>query len=335
MAKESSKKNSIRIQDIAQEIGTSASTVSRALNDHPKISKQMKEKVLDVAIQMGYKPAIPSLMSGNESKTIALILPSISDAYYSEIFKSVQEFSLRKNFALMVCETDYDIAKEQFYFEQMELMKIRGIIYLAHQHTSELSILKDFIRKRIPLVFIHENELKEMVPTVILDVYQGLHESIQHLKSNGAINIALCLNHQNPVYREIEKLFVKLLEIENLPYSEDLVFSDNDLQAVISDVQKSRPIPDAMIVSTTMIAYSFQQLMRKSNGQLKDMLLIGLNSDDFDGFARPKLTQLKLPSNQIGEEAAQLMFKRIESGVDPKSKVLFSRLIIKSSTMRI
>jgi LacI family transcriptional regulator len=338
LAKQSSNK-SIRIQDLAEKIGTSSSTVSRALNDHPKISLAMKQKVLDMAIQMGYKPSIPSLMSENETKTIALILPNITNSYYREIIKSVRQIVEQDGFALFICEAGYQAEKERFFFEQIELMKMQGLIYLAHRDSDEQEILEIFAKKRFPMVFIHENKLKEKVPTVILDVYQSLSEAVDHLKSNEAKNISLLIDdEQNPINSQIEELFLQLVKSDDESDHAQVyhINSDDDfMHKQLDAVLKSAHVPDALIISSMQMAYAVQQLVSKGSIDTEKLLLISLTKDSFNTFARPKISYFKLQGEQIGGAAAKLLFKQIKNGMKAESKAFFSRLIIKSSSMRM
>ena len=338
MAKQSASK-SIRIQDLAEKIGTSTSTVSRALNDHPKISLAMKQKVLDMAIQLGYKPSIPSLMSGNESKTIALILPNITSSYYLDIINAVKQYVEENSYALFICETAYQAQKERFFFEQIELMKMQGLIYLAHKNSDKQEILEIFAKKKFPMVFIHENKLKEKVPTVILDVYQSLSEAVEHLKSNEAKNISLLIDDvQNPINSQIEELFAQLIKSEDNPNTTRVFYinsNDELMHKQLEAVLQNNQTADALIISSMQLAYAVQLLMNKGLIGSKKLLLISLTKDAFDGFARPKISYFNLRGDQIGGAAAKLLFKQIKNGMKAESKAFFSRLIIKSSSMRM
>jgi LacI family transcriptional regulator len=70
------------VQEIADEISISASTVSRALNNHPKISQATKEKVWEAAKKLGYQPNIPAYMNSDKTKTICFMVPDLSTSFY-------------------------------------------------------------------------------------------------------------------------------------------------------------------------------------------------------------------------------------------------------------
>ena len=335
MAYKSTQK-SIRIQDLADKLGTSASTVSRALNDHPKISKATKQKVLNMALKMGYKPNIPSLISDTESKAVALIIPNATDKYYADIVNAFKRFFEKEGCVVFVAETNYDIKKEALYFKQLELMNIRGVAYLFHKESKSLSILNDFIEKDFPMVFIHENHLKDKVSSVILDVYQSLSDTISHFKSYEAKRVALLVEDtKNPINSQVEEMFDEILELEEFPANGKHIFhidADNDkVQAEIKRLLSENQF-DSVLCSSMKLAYLLQKLTADSQ---EKMLIASLSYDVFDIVASPKISHFKLQAHEIGTKAAALLIDKLKGNHKAKSVAFFSRLVIKSSSIRV
>ena len=335
MAQKSTQK-SIRIQDLADKLGTSASTVSRALNDHPKISKATKQKVLNMALKMGYKPNIPSLISDTDSKAVALIIPNATDKYYADIVNAFRRFFEKEGCVVFVAETNYDIEKEAQYFKQLELMNIRGVAYLFHQESKHLSILNDFIDKAFPMVFIHENHLKDQVSSVILDVYQSLSDTISHFKSYEAKKVALLIDDiKNPINSQVEEIFDEILELEDFPpVAEDVYHIDAVDDKIQAELKKilSRNTFDAVLCSSMKLAYLLQRLTADSR---EKMLIASLSYDVFDLVASPKISHFKLQAPEIGAKAAALLGEKLKGDHKAKSVAFFSRLVIKSSSIRV
>ena len=100
MSKTEKKKTNITVQDIAESINISASTVSRALNNHPKISQPTKEKVWKAAKKLGYQPNIPAYMNLDDTKTICFIVPEIKNTFYLDVINSIQEYATNKKYNL-------------------------------------------------------------------------------------------------------------------------------------------------------------------------------------------------------------------------------------------
>ena len=326
----------IRIQDLADKLGTSASTVSRALNDHPKISKATKQKVLNMALKLGYKPSIPSLMSENESKAIALIIPNTSDQYYVDIIRSFKLFFERNGYVVFVAETNYDTKREAIYFEQLSLMNIRGVAYLYHGESEGLDVLDDYVEKNFPMVFIHENTMKEKVSSIILDIYQSLSDTIGHFKSYKAKNVALLIDdHKNPINSQVIEIFDEILEVEELSNNTQGIFYFNSNGDRLQDELKdfiSNNVFDAILCSSMKIAYLVQKIAAAEN---KNILIASLSDGVFGMEASPKISHFKLQAPEIGEKVAELLMDRIENNAIAKSAAFFSRLVIKGSSISL
>ncbi len=338
MSKQYLKKNNIRIKDLAEKLNTSASTVSRALNDHPKISQQTKQKVLDMAIQMGYMPNIPSLMAQKDSKLIVLLIPNTSDAYYRALEESIRLFCIKNSFVLFVAETHYDLEQEQVLFQQIAQMKIAGLIYLAHKNTPKLNELQKYTKHDLPIVILHDNHLKEDISSLILDVYQALYKALEHLKSNGAKKIAFLIDDdQHPIYIEMKEHFLSLTHKLEVVSDKSLVFCVKHLgencSSHLDQLIQNKDQVDAVITSSMKWAYLLQQKMERFSAE--KILLVSLNKDDSELFARPKITYLNFQAQKIAEEVVRLLIKQINQDFRVESKVFFSQLITKSSSLQI
>ena len=321
---------------MADKLGTSASTVSRALNDHPKISKATKQKVLNMALKLGYKPNISSLMSDNESNAVVLMIPNASDRYYADIIKSFKLLSEGRGYVVFVAETNYDTKLEAMYFEQLGLMNIRGVAYLYHGDSEGLDVLNDFVEKDFPMVFIHENSMKEKVPSIILDIYQSLSDTIGHFKSYKAKNVALLIDdHKNPINSQVIQIFDEILEVEELSTdSQDIFYfnsNSDQLHAALRDFISNNHF-DAVLCSNMKLAYLIQQIITAEN---KRILIASLSDGVFGVVASPKISHFKLQAPEIGKKAAELLLDKIENNSITKSAAFFSRLVIKGSSIRI
>jgi LacI family transcriptional regulator len=330
----------VGLNEMAEKLGVSVSTVSRALNDHPKISKLTKERVVSLAVQMGYKSGVPSLFSETRSNSIALILPNVIDGYFSEILTAVREACAAQKMALFVCESHYNPESENQFLEQIELMKFQGAIYVAHENSDKVEVLDRLIEKSFPLVFINECPGKAITSSVLVDVYQSLSDSIAHLKSNGAEKITLVLDDiQNPINHKIENLFKPILEGSGLRFFQDsivhLKHPLSDFARLVKAWESGKSLPDAILVGSRNLALGIQKSMQHARHlSKKNCMLICLRSETGISYTRSKLTYLNLCGKEMGKDAAQLLFDQLNDDVKSKIRLHFSKLIIKSSSIK-
>ena len=331
--------NKVGISEIADAIGISKSTVSRALNNHPKISIETKQKVLKHAQRLGYKPNIPDLISNKKSKSIAIIIPHQQSLYLSNIIVSAREYAASKGYSLFVCESNYDLEIERMCIEQIKSLGILSLIYVAHNKSEELEQIDFLAKENFPLIIIHEMPLKNDVSTVMLDVHQSLFDGIKHLKSNGATRPALIIDEvDDSVNKQVASLYESMVEDLDMDYSKDNVItsSDNKLEIVeaVNRLLSMKVPPNAIIFGSYTNAYRAWHIINERKDIKENILLMSINSNSLMLNAKPNITYLNLQGAKLGTEAARQAIKQIKKKDEISTKVYFSRLIIKSSSIK-
>jgi len=330
-------KKTVRIQDLAEKLNISASTVSRALNNHPLISEETKKKVFDVALEYGYQPAVSSLMADSEIKTIAIVIPNSHDDFYRKITQSIQSRFHQKKYAVLVGETKYDPVLEKEYFNQLVHLKVNGIIYIAHEFSEQS--LKYVVNRSFPLVIIHNDELLSKASHVMIDVYQSLKNTIEHLKKNNASSIAFVANNiQNHVVKKMASLLPEILEEYGLSSEPNANLLENMESDAFTSVMveqflsTERIMPDAMIFGSQEIALRFQNVLKTY--KVDPPLILSVGNDRFGSFAKPRISYIDLNADMIGEEAAELLESHFDKKANPNTRIVMSGLVIKGSTIR-
>ncbi len=142
------------IKDIAKVLSISPSTVSRALRDHPDISKETKEKVLKTAKTLDYFP--DSLAQGLKSRrtnTIGIIVPEIKHHFFSSAISGIEDVTYNSGFTILVCQSNESIEREKINLKALVSNRIAGLLVSISQTTTDLSHF-DVLKKRgIPVVF--------------------------------------------------------------------------------------------------------------------------------------------------------------------------------------
>ena len=336
----SNKTNKVGISEIAAALGISKSTVSRALNNHPKISEATKQKVLKQAQQLGYQPNIPDLISNKESRSLALLIPHSDNTYYKDIIQSARAICRQNDFSLFICESAYDIQNERKCIKQIQALDFSGLIYVSHTKSKEVEELEYLIKQGFSVSVIHHNLMTNSVSTVILDVHQSFNDSILHLKNNGAKSIGLIINEEeNALCAHINGIFEETLQKMDLKYHPDFVFStaygDEQLSSILNRLFGGSKSPDALIFSSYNQAFKTLQQIDSLKEKDDKVLIMSINSSDLREYAKPNISYLNLQGTKLGKKAAQLVFEQIARPIKAATKVYFSRLIIKSSSLKV
>jgi len=125
------KKEKVGVQDIADILNISASTVSRALNDHPRISRETKDKVWQVAKRLGYFSGIPEFSSPTKSDAVTILVPSFRSAFYIEVIEGVRDHFEKNGFNVFVLDTRNDDAKAAGFFKKYKNYGTSGVIHIV------------------------------------------------------------------------------------------------------------------------------------------------------------------------------------------------------------
>ncbi|HED24379.1 MAG TPA: LacI family transcriptional regulator, partial [Firmicutes bacterium] len=183
------KNKSVTIKDIAAETGISYATVSRALNNRPGVKKATQKRVLGVAEKLGYYPnaAARSLVT-RQSHALALVIPDITNPFFPEVARGIEEAAARADYAVFLCNTNWDGGKELSYLALIESRRIDGLILASSSDDGEIAA--KFAQTGIPMVVINSFERDIQCHQVIIDNIRGGYLAGQHLLEHGCTRIA-------------------------------------------------------------------------------------------------------------------------------------------------
>src|SRR5690242_230627 len=185
-------KNSVStIVDIAQALGVSPSTVSRALKDHPYISQVTKDKVKKMAVKLGYRRnTLAAGLRNRHSNTIGLIVPRISMYFQSSVITAIQNTVHSMGFNLIICQSNDSYALEVELVNALYSSRVEGVIVSTTLYTTDFSHFDIFLKNNIPLVFY--DRVPKNYPALIIkgDDYKGGYLAAEHLIGQGCRRIA-------------------------------------------------------------------------------------------------------------------------------------------------
>jgi len=342
VSKTEKKKTNITVQDIAKSINISASTVSRALNNHPKISQQTKEKVWDAAKKLGYQPNIPAYMNPSNTKTICFIVPEINSTFYQDAINSIQEYAASKNYHLYIAYTNNSLEIEKAYSKSVLKLNIEGVIVALFNKSADISHLNEFTDHNMPTVFINKTDQVVKASQIIPDISHGTYKAVKHLLSMNCVKTCIFTgNLKNPFYADMVDGYCSAMSDSNMKFSEEQIvtnsLSHEDIDSDLKELFNQSNIPDAIIspnatVSTQIISW----LKSKAYEIPKDILFVSFETDKYNSCNALALSTIQISGVKTGETAVKKLFKQIETGENNKETIIIpAKFIIKGSTMRI
>ena len=338
-------KKKATILDIAQELNTTASTVSRALQDHPRISDSTKKAVIKVAKKLNYQPnQIAAALRSGRSKILGIIVPNVDRSYFSSVVYGIEQIAYKEGFNVMICQSHDEYDKEVATVEALLNAKVDGIIASHAKETVNFSHFEKVLKHNVPLIFFDRTNDDLGISHVLLDDFLAAFKATEHLIQQGCTKIAHFTSYRNiSIFKERSRGYLEAHLANNILFDESLIFS-SDLQLQDGQMIMQKIIDDKIAIDGILSASAFGAMgalqVCKENG-LKvpdDIAIAGFSNEIFTEFTEPPITSVEQHSLVMGQAAANMFFDqlndlKLHKPFSPKKVVLTPTLIVRKSSV--
>lgn len=334
----------ITIKDIAQALGVSVATVSRALNNSSRISKEQRERIKRYAREHNYYPNVlaESLRSGRKKplKIIGVIVPQLNHFYFSSILSGIEQEACSRGYAVMVGQSAEQFNREKLLCKRFYEHKVCGVIVSQAKNTQSYDHFQKLIDHGMPLVFYDRICTGLDCSRVVVDDYQGAFNAVVHLIETGCRRIAF---YSSPMTLEISKNRYNgyrdaLLRHGLTPNDHHFRICDNraDAEAITPDLLIQEDAPDGFFAVNDDTAIGILYTAKRMGYRVpEDISICGFTNGQRAVACDPMLTTVEQRGVQVGEEAANILINKVE-GITPMNKVekkiVRTRLIIRGTT---
>ena len=185
------KKRQITIKDIAKSLNVAPSTVSRALADHPDISKETKELVLAFAKEHKYKPnALALSLRTSNTKTIGVILPQIVHFFFSSVLSGIEDEAEKAGYRVIISQSNEVFEREVRGAYTLQESRVCGVLASVAKTTTSFSHFQELIDSGVPVVFFDRICTGILTDRVVVDDYAGVQTAVEYLINTGCRRIA-------------------------------------------------------------------------------------------------------------------------------------------------
>jgi LacI family transcriptional regulator len=332
----------ITIKDIAKALNISASTVSRALKNHPDISRETRDAVNELAAKLRYKPnAVALSLKNSRTNTIGVIIPEVVHYFFSSVISGIEDVAYDAGYNVMVCQSNEKYSREIINAQALESNRVEGALVSLSKETHDFTHLQNLAENGIPVVFFDRAPDDIDVDRVIIDDQKAAYNATSHLIDTGCKRIAHLAAPQN-LGIGIKRLegYKKALEDHGIPFREDWVIVADSFE-LAGDATRNLmhlPVPpDAIFAVNDMTAVgAMKTLQRMSIAVPQKVAIIGFSAGFFSDITTPTLSSVDQHGYEMGIEAAKLLLQRIEKPTDEEFKTHFieTDLVIRESTRR-
>lgn len=332
------------IHDIAKELNITASTVSRALKDHPRISLATKKAVISMAEKMNYQPnSIAAALRKGTSNLVGVIIPTIDRNFFGSVVRGIEDVFNNTNYNVIICQSGDLLDKEKSNIKALLAAQVDGIFASYAKETTDFTHYEEINKRGIPLILFDRMQDTLDVDAVVIDDYLGAYKATKHLIEQGCTRIAHFSGPQNvSIYRDRTRGYKEALQKHGLPFDEQFILnSDLKLEAgksLAKEIVTWKQLPDAIFSSSDYAAMGAMELF-KSNGLRipEDIALVGFSNETFTSIVDPALTTIDQHSKKMGQFTANLFLDRIQENDiphTPSKTVLNPELIIRKSSLK-
>ncbi|MDP2037917.1 MAG: LacI family DNA-binding transcriptional regulator [Ignavibacteria bacterium] len=332
------------LKDIAEKTNVSVSTVSRVLHDKSekyKIGKDTQDRVKEAANELGYR--VNALARGlrlQRTNEVGVIVPDISNPFFSAVIKSLASELHKKDFNLIVYDSDEDIKSEASAIKSLLEKRVDGLIIASvGQDFSHIQKVKDL---NLPFVMVDRCFDALDADSVSVDNVKGAMLAVNHLLKEGHKRIAFIQGLRGTYANETRlEGYKAALQNANIVVDDQLIGGDdfrsfNGYLKTKQLLSLSNP-PTAIFTAGDLIALGALEACREANINIPDKLsLITFDDPVFATYLSPALTAIEQPITRMAEIAVSMLFRRMRTPNDEGRKVLLEpKLNIRNSVARL
>ncbi len=291
------------MREVAKRAGVSLATVSRVLNNTQYISEQTRTRVLDAVREFSYfKNVHARRLATGRSDLFGLVISEIANPFFPEIIRGYQAIAWNRGFDVLLCNTEYDRDRLGAVIRKLRESDVRGVAVVTSSVDRRMA--SELTQAGIPTVFCNSDPAGKLVSNICIDYERGINKAIQHVADLGHRKSAVIAGPaENRTAVTIKKALVAGLTARRMK-PECVLESNYRVDAGASAVREilSRPeIPTVLFCGNDLIAMGAMSALEESGVRVpEDVSVVGIDDIFFAFLARPPLTTISVPREQLG-----------------------------------
>ncbi len=326
----------ITLNDIARRLSVSKVTVSKALRDHPDIGAEMKQRVQEVARELGYMPNFNARnLSSKKSRAIGLVVPKIAHHFFSSSVESIYKTAYTHQYDIIMTVSQENPVNEIKHIQTLLSMRVAGLLVSITEKTRDPEIFQTVNKRGVPLVFFDRVLEGLGNSSVVANDREAANELIRHTIGCGYRKIAHSAGYAGTnIGRERKAGFLQAMSESELAIPEDWIieggFGESDGYAAMMQISKQSDKPEIIFAVTFPVALGIQAACLELGLSVPgDIDVICFGGSPYNRFVSPSLSYMDQRAEEMGRQALELLLEELD---DPESRrgqqiVVPSRLV--------
>lgn len=326
----------VRLIDIAERLNITKVSVSKALRDHPDISKETRDLVKKTATEMGYTPnLLARSLSSQKSHTLGVVVPKIAHTFFSSVIDAIQEEATRTGYGIVLAVSNENAALERQHIERLLAMRVDGLLVSVSGQKPDLDVYQRVRNMHVPLVFF-DRQIKGLgFSSVTVGDREGAQKAVEYLIQKGYRKIALIGGtNEVEIGQERRAGYEAALRKYDIPVYEPWVveggFDEWHGYGAFLKILRSGELPEAIFAVTFPVGLGIRGAIREHEPELLDTIQIvtfgegGLN----EFYTYPHIC-VRQPTHEMGRRAVEILLSEIGEGTAglPQHVVLKTDLV--------
>lgn len=326
------------ILQVAEQAGVSVATVSRVINQSGTVSPKTAEKVMDAIRSLGYQPNVwgRNLRRG-ESRVALVLVPNVTNPYYAPIIAGAEDLLSTEGYSAMLCITNLDLARRDFYLDFMRDGRADGAI-LMDTVMDDPNVAR--LAEKYPLVQCCEYCGSQKVSHVSIDNFQGAFQAVSKLLELGHTRVGF-IGADNRFVSTLCRRdgYRAALRAGGLSVREEYeVYASGDY-SFVSGVEAAKGLlkgpdrPTALFCISDVLALGVLRAAGEMGLRVpEDLSVVGFDDVEYAGMFAPRLTTVRQPCYELGKKAAQLLLDQVRGEDRVRREFLPHEIVVRDST---
>ena len=335
----------VTLKQIAENLGISITTVSKALKNYTDVSKKTKARVKDEAKKLHYKPNVHAVnLRTRRSRTVGLIIPEVVHHFFSTVVNGIIEYAEKKGYLVIILQSNESFKLEKRQIDLLISKRVDGIMISLASTTTDISHLQEVKELEIPLVMFDKISKLIDCSKIIINDREAAYKATKHLIDSGCKRIAHfrgALLPQNSIDRFLG--YKKALEDHGLNYDSSLVYicdrvDYEDGITAAKQLLKDHDDIDGIFAITDLVAIGAISVFNDRGIQVpNDISIMGFSNWFISSAITPSLSTVDQPGYEMGKKTFKVLLKEMNAKKDgvpfePITKVLKTKVIKRNST---
>lgn len=329
------------LKEMAEQLGVSIATVSRALRNSHEVGPDMKERVQELAKRLNYRPnPFAQSLRREKPRVIGVVVPNLVTHYYAAVLDGIEDYATRAGYAVIAANSHEDHEREERAIDNFVGMYVEGIIACLAQDTVDYSHFKDIHDMGLPLVFFARTCLPELFSCVVSNGDEAAQAATLHLIDTGSKRIAFVggPSHLDMVRRRkhgyLEALRERRISIDRSLVINGEIDYEKAREATLTMLQRPDR-PDAILAFNDIITYAAFDAIKSLGLHIPDdVAIIGFSETESSLFVTPRLSVIMDQAHATGHKACELLLKNINGDKEIKKVVVPMKLEIRESSAK-